>query len=96
MNISYVCIMQLGAHHEALQKLVEVLPEIKHKVSYPAQNQHTWKSKTVQRTDVFARELKPSGWKECCRESESRSGILGPTLWCLCVTAILGAPPFSV
>lgn len=24
---------QLGAHHEGLQKLVEVLPEIKHKVS---------------------------------------------------------------
>lgn len=28
-----VCAVQLGAHHEALQKLVEVLPEIKHKVS---------------------------------------------------------------
>uniref|UniRef100_A0A8C0JST5 Carbonic anhydrase n=1 Tax=Canis lupus dingo TaxID=286419 RepID=A0A8C0JST5_CANLU len=28
--------LQLGAHHEGLQKLVEVLPEIKHKVSCPS------------------------------------------------------------
>lgn len=26
--------VQLGARHEALQKLVAVLPDIKHKVSY--------------------------------------------------------------
>lgn len=43
-----ICAVQLGAPHQALQKLVDVLPEIKHKVSCAQESAQTDKPNRVE------------------------------------------------